>query len=52
MSAKLVCLACGARWHTAARRGRTEAIETCLRCGEQLTEERDSLALVDALIRL
>jgi hypothetical protein len=52
VSAKLRCPACGARWHTAARRGRTEAVETCLRCGEQLAEERDALALVDALIGL
>ncbi len=52
MSTALTCPACGARWHTAARRGRTEAIETCLRCGEALTAEHDPVAVIDALVRL
>ena len=38
MSPTLHCPACGARWHTAARRGRTGATDTCLRCGGPLEE--------------
>ena len=38
MSPTLTCPACGARWHTAARRGRLPATETCLRCGGPLSE--------------
>jgi ketosteroid isomerase-like protein len=51
MSPTLHCGACGARWHTAARRGRTEATETCLRCGGRLDEElAGPEALVTAII--
>lgn len=53
MSPTLNCPGCGARWHTAARRGRTEATETCLRCGGRLEEETaDPAALIDAFIGL
>jgi ketosteroid isomerase-like protein len=38
VSPTLRCGACGARWHTAARRGRTSAANTCLRCGGSLAE--------------
>ena len=38
MSPTLTCPTCGARWHTAARRGRLPATETCLRCGGPLSE--------------
>ena len=38
MSPTLHCTACGARWHTAARRGRSAATDTCLRCGGHLEE--------------
>ncbi len=50
MSPTLACAACGARWHTAARRGRTKATETCLRCGGPLTEQSELLPIIDALI--
>jgi ketosteroid isomerase-like protein len=50
MSPALKCPACGARWHTAARRGRTEAAETCLRCGGPLLEDMVPATLIDALI--
>ena len=49
MSPTLTCAACGARWHTAARRGRTEATETCLRCGGPLAEESELLPIIDTL---
>lgn len=50
LSPTLRCPACGARWHTAARRGRTPATDTCLRCGGQLAEESDPLAALEALL--
>ena len=50
MSPTLRCPACGARWHTAARRGRTPATDTCLRCGGPLAEESDPLASLEALL--
>lgn len=49
MSPTLTCAACGARWHTAARRGRTEATETCLRCGGPLAEQNELVPVIDAL---
>ena len=44
------CPACGARWHTAARRGRTEATETCLRCGGPLRDETDPLVVLERFL--
>ena len=51
MSPTLTCPACGARWHTAARRGRAEATDTCLRCGGALSEELGPVGLIEALVR-
>ena len=52
MSPTLNCPACGARWHTAARRGRTQTTETCLRCGGPLSEEVGPVDLIETLVRL
>lgn len=51
MSPTLNCPACGARWHTAARRGRAEAAEICLRCGGTLAEDLGLVGLIEALMR-
>jgi len=48
LSPTLRCAACGARWHTAARRGRTAAADTCLRCGGPLSEEIERPAVPEA----
>ena len=53
MSPTLRCEACGARWHTAARRGRTSATDTCLRCGGALAEVSEQpLPAVDSPMSL
>ena len=50
MSPTLHCPACGARWHTAARRGRTEAAETCLRCGGPLRDLGDPVVVLERFL--
>jgi SnoaL-like domain len=50
MSPTLTCDACGARWHTAARRGSIKSSESCLRCGGALSEQDRLVSVIEALV--